>query len=147
VIADASVIVAAFSQVEAAHAVAREWLERALRAGLSAPVILLPEVASAIARSSGDAALAGQIVSDLLVSPINFLEVDGQLAAESARIARVHGIKGCDSIYVALAVRLNQPLVTLDAEQLTLGGMIADVRWPEPPDEQGAPDGASVPED
>ncbi|MFQ5856178.1 MAG: type II toxin-antitoxin system VapC family toxin [Anaerolineae bacterium] len=64
---DASVYVALFNTQEAGHAAGRAWLQRALSAqeSLSAPVILLAEVAAALSRGVGDIALAHEVVQDL----------------------------------------------------------------------------------
>lgn len=134
VIVDASVIVAANSDHEAGHVVARAWYDVAVQGKLAAPMILWSEVAAAIARESGSADLAERVIANLRVSPITFVPVDEDLAAEAAEIARTRRIRGCDAIYVALAVRLNEPLITLDEEQLRRGGAVAVVQRPSAPE-------------
>lgn len=129
-VVDASVLVAAHSEHEGAYEIAQAWLERALLGDLYAPVIALSEVSAAIARSSGDEALAEAVVQSLALSRIDFMPVDKSLALEAAAIGRRQRIRGCDAIYVALASRLGKPLVTLDGEQLTRGAGVAVVLRP-----------------
>lgn len=129
-IVDASVIVAANSESEAAHVVARAWYAAALEQGLSAPVIVWSEVAAAIARQSGRADFAQQVIANLKASPIRFVPVDEDLATRAAEIARSQRIRGCDAIYVALAAMTGEPLVTLDDEQIARGAAVATVMRP-----------------
>ncbi len=129
-IVDASVLVAANSGHESAHGVARLWYEQAIRSDLAAPAIVLAEVAAAISRATGNESLAESVVANLVRSPINFVAVDQELAAEAATIAIRQRIRGCDAIYVALAARLARPLVTFDGEQLSRSAPAAEARRP-----------------
>jgi predicted nucleic acid-binding protein len=40
-------------------------------------------------------------------------------------------LKGCDSVYIALAAQLDEALVTFDNEQLTRGATLIRVERPE----------------
>ena len=130
-VVDASVLVAAHSEREPGFEVSQNWLEGALHGELASPTIVLSE--GAIARSTGNAALAERVVRRLTDSPLTFVPVDESLAIEAAAIARTQRIRGCDAIYVALARRLDRPLITLDREQLARGAAVAVVRRPHEP--------------
>jgi predicted nucleic acid-binding protein len=45
--------------------------------------------------------------------------VDHDLAQAAARLAADHALRGADAVYMALALELSLPLITLDNEQLT----------------------------
>src|SRR5205809_958449 len=83
------------------------------------PVLFLAEVAGAVSRQSGRAALGRQASNTILTNADFQLEViDRSLAEAAARHAADLPLKGADAIYVALAERLGIPLVTWDNEQL-----------------------------
>lgn len=131
-VVDASVIVAAHHRDEPAHGASRAWLRRAAIEGrsLSAPSILLPEVASAIARTTGDHDLAMEFVHTLRRELITVEAVPEDLAARAAEIGSAHGLRGCDAVYVALAERLGEDLVTLDEQQLARGSGVVQTARP-----------------
>jgi len=52
-----------------------------------------------------------------LDSGVRFVEMDAQLIQDSARLAAQLGLRGADSTYVAVAVRLKLSLFTLDIDQ------------------------------
>ena len=63
--------------------------------------------------------LALDIVARLLTSPNLRLEaVDEPMGALAARLAAEYALRGADAIYVATALRLGLPLVSLDQQQL-----------------------------
>ncbi|RME46244.1 MAG: PIN domain-containing protein [Chloroflexi bacterium] len=130
---DASVYVALFNTQEAGHAASRAWLQGALSAGesLSAPVILLAEVAAALSRGVGDTALAHEVVRDLADSGlIQLVPITLALAARAAAIAADHRVRGCDAIYLAVAKQLDDQLITLDQQQLQRGAAIVPTARP-----------------
>ncbi|MEX0781384.1 MAG: type II toxin-antitoxin system VapC family toxin [Dehalococcoidia bacterium] len=133
-IVDASVVVAIFKTDDAHHTLARSWYRSALRGDLVVPSILLAEVAGALARPTGDpeeARLAVQSIRN--TTGIRVVPVDVALGQAAADIARTQRIRGCDAVYVALAARTGEPLITLDDEQIARGSAVAEVRRPEPP--------------
>jgi predicted nucleic acid-binding protein len=80
---------------------------------------LLTEVAGAIARRTGKPELAHQAVKRLLNIPsLRLVASDQQLGTAAARLAADLRLRGADAMYVAVAYRLNIPLVTWDREQL-----------------------------
>jgi predicted nucleic acid-binding protein len=130
---DASVYISLINAGEEQHASSWEWFEsaQAKQEPLSAPVILLAEVAAALSRGVGDSALAQRVVDQLKRSrAIELIPVTSALAEQAAAIAAEHRIRGCDAIYVALASRLDDSLVTLDRQQLERAPTIVTVRKP-----------------
>ena len=132
-IIDASVTIALVNAHEKEHASSWAWFEQARVADESifAPVILLSEVAAALSRGVGDSALAHRVVQQLARSElIELVPVTLAMAKQAATIAAEHRIRGCDAVYVALAEQLNEPLVTLDRQQLERGAAVVTVRRP-----------------
>ena len=119
---DASVLVAAGARDDAAGPASAAFLAAVLRAGvpIHQPTLTLVEVSAAIARRTGDAALAREAGVRLLALPgLALHPLDLELAAEAAAIAGRARLRGADSVYVAIALRHATALVTLDNELLT----------------------------
>ncbi len=130
---DASVYVALSNAGEAAHAASFAWLRRTIEEGaaITAPNIILAEVAAALSRGLGDPALALQAVATLQQSKIiTLMPVSQSLAELAAVIAAQHRIRGCDAIYVALAQQTGDALVTLDQQQLARGAAVVSTHPP-----------------
>ena len=131
-VVDASVVVAAHSPSEARHDLSAIWWKQTIADGcaLCAPAFLLPEVASAVMRSTGDAALVAQLVEQLRAGPVVLEPVTESLSARAAEIAAAHGLRGCDAVYVALAERRGEDLVTFDRHQLEQGATVVATSTP-----------------
>jgi predicted nucleic acid-binding protein len=133
-VVDASVCVALFKADEPGHEASRLWLARAGEKEddpVVSPVILLAEVASGLGRGLGDEELARQAVALLRTKRlVELFPVTEALAARAAEIAAEQRIRGCDSIYVALARQLGIALVTLDKHQLERGAAVVEVMRP-----------------
>jgi len=130
---DASVYVALVNAGEPHHAASWAWLQQAKAAqeALSAPFILLAEIASALSRGVGNPALAHQVVQQVLDSRfIDLYPITSHLAQEAAKIAADYKIRGCDAIYIALAVELGDSLITLDQQQFERGAAVVNTRKP-----------------
>jgi predicted nucleic acid-binding protein len=130
---DASVYVALVNAREREHASGWAWFEQARAADESvvAPVILLAEVAAALSRGTGDPTLAHRVVQQLAHSEvIELIPITMAMAEQAAVIAAEHRIRGCDAVYIALAVQLSDTLVTLDRQQLERGAALVTVRAP-----------------
>ena len=132
-VVDASVCVALFKSDEPGHEASRRWLDVAIEdeEPIVSPVILLAEVASSLGRGLGDAGLAQQVVA-LLRSKrlVQLFPATEALAARAAEIASEQRIRGCDSIYVALAKQLQMELITFDQQQLDRGATVVVTRRP-----------------
>jgi predicted nucleic acid-binding protein len=120
IVVDASVWVARLVPQDAFYEPVKAWMsaQRAAGAHFLAPALLLAEVAGAISRRTGDASLAEQAIQQLDSLPgLRLVEMDNSLLREAAKLAAELGLRGADSTYVAVASRLDLPLVTLDADQ------------------------------
>ncbi len=134
-VVDASVWVSRFLPQDTFHVESRHWVEERVRRreAVIIPTIALAEIAGAVARNSGrdyEGTDAARFVEDLSISC--FEVVDENLARLSARIAATLFLRGADAVYVAVAKRLNAPLVTWDNEQLTRGSPIIETLSPAP---------------
>ena len=93
---------------------------------------MLPEVAGAIARRTGDARLARRAMDRLLrLANLRLIPLDRVLAGSAASLAAGLKLRGADAVYVAVAQLLDLPLVTLDREQLARAGGAVTASRPE----------------
>lgn len=120
-VVDASVIVALANTHELHHNQCRAWFRDMARRNKSifAPAILLAEVGAALSRGMDDPKTGHQMREFLIESKLITLQpISLDLAKQAALIAINQRIRGCDAIYVALAQQLEEPLITLDNQQL-----------------------------
>ena len=88
-------------------------------------LVLLPEVAGAVARRTGDPRLARRAVDAVLRLPaLRLVQVDDSRA-------RRPGSPGADAVYIAAAAGLRLPLVTWDSEQRHRAARLVEVLVPE----------------
>ncbi|MCI0548664.1 MAG: PIN domain-containing protein, partial [Candidatus Rokubacteria bacterium] len=112
----------------------RSWLARHVAAGglVIAPALLLPEVAGAVARRTGEPRLARRAVAAVLRLPVlRLLPVDDVLARAAAGVAGRLRVRGADALYIAAAATLRLPLVTWDLEQRDRAAPLVEVLVPE----------------
>jgi len=83
---------------------------------LAAPAHLRLEVINALWSKSIDAGRLGDVARDLDDLDVLWFEIDGDLTEHAARIAAKTRLTVYDAAYVALALRLDAPLVTCDAK-------------------------------
>jgi hypothetical protein len=114
------------------HQSSLEWLAAAARTDvLAGPMLPLPESGGPIARETDDPSLALEIVSTLQRLPfVRLFPIGESLARFSADLAAVLRIRAADAFYVALASRMNIPLVTWDNQQLERGRRAATTVTP-----------------
>lgn len=120
-VVDASVWVSRFLPEDVFHQVSRTWLIEMTTAGMAlvAPTIALAEVSGSIARRTGNDQLGYQIVQQIRQLPaVQFIAVDDTLGQLAAQIASTYRLRGADAVYMAVAQRLQIPLVSWDQEQL-----------------------------
>jgi predicted nucleic acid-binding protein len=130
---DASVWVASLIKQEQHHAESALLLSRLVRDRrvASVPVLVLAEVAGAIARQSRDTASAEtglrfmRAQAWLSIHPVT--ESQGETAAA---IAARQFLRGADAVYAALARQLGTPLVTWDNELLERAAAVVPVFTP-----------------
>ena len=133
-VVDASVVVSRLVLHDVHHAASRRWLTRHVAAGglVIAPALLLPEVAGAVARRTGDPRLARRAVAAVLRLPaLRLVQVDDVLARSAAGIAGRLRVRGPDAVYIAAAAGLRLPLVTWDSEQRHRAARLVEVLVPE----------------
>lgn len=120
-VVDASVWVSRFLPEDAFHQASRMWLIEMATAGVAlvAPTIVLAEVSGSIARRTGNDQLSYQIVQQIRQLPsVQFIAVDDTLGQLAAQTASTYRLRGADAVYMAVAQRLQIPLISWDQEQL-----------------------------
>jgi len=133
-VVDASVVVSRLVLHDVNHEASRRWLTRHVAGGglVITPTLLLPEVAGAVARRTGEPRLARRATEAVLRLPgLRLVSVDDVLARTAARLAGRFRVRGADAIYIAVAAELRLPLVTWDIEQRDRGARLVEVLIPE----------------
>ena len=121
-VVDASVWVARLVPEDIHHVRSQTWLERFIADGglVAGPMLLTAEVAGAISRRTGDPTLARTAVARLLRLPVlRLVAIDRRLGETATRLAADLGLRGADAVYVATALELQVPLLTLDQDQFS----------------------------
>lgn len=121
VVLDASVWVSWLRPPDINHEASEIWLDQYIaREGLLVePALLLIEVAASISRQTGQAMRAKEAINTLRsISKIQIVPLASVLVQAAVDAAIDLQLRAGDSIYVALAHRLNIPLVSWDKEQL-----------------------------
>ncbi len=134
IVTDASVWVSHLTTQELHHTVSRRWLTTVVYGNtvIVAPALLLAEVGGAIARRTGDADLGHQAVKHILSTPnLRLVYTDSELGMLAADLAAVQRLRGADAMYVAVARRLNIPLVSWDQEQVTRAAGVVTAYMPD----------------
>jgi predicted nucleic acid-binding protein len=133
VVVDANVWASRLIQDDVHHARCLAWFRAQEGEGgmLVAPVLAIPEVAGAVMRRTGQRRLALDAIALLQDLPASRLvAVNRSLAATAARLAIKYALRGADAIYVAAALRLDLPLVSLDRQQLDRAQAVITVITP-----------------
>jgi predicted nucleic acid-binding protein len=131
---DASVFVNAFNLHESGHAASRQLLEAIQERAdpVLVPALLIPEVASAVARATGDTAGAVEYATAMADLPsLTVIPLTMPTARHAASLAATHRLRGADAIYLAVAQRYGTTLVSRDAEQRSRGAAMAPCQTPE----------------
>jgi predicted nucleic acid-binding protein len=133
VVVDASVWVSRLYLRDAHHSRSVSWFAaQTANTLLISPVIVLAEVASAVARRTGEPMMAMAMVARLRALPnLRLVAVDDPMGALAARLAAEQALRGADAVYVAAALSLGLPLVTLDQQQLERAQAVITVISPE----------------
>ena len=120
IVVDASIWVARLVPQDIFYTNVKTWFDTQskLETIFLSPGLMLAEVAGAISRRTGQQQLGLQVITNLQqLSNLQLVEMDNRLMIDSARLAARLGLRGADSVYVAVAMRLNIPLATLDQDQ------------------------------
>jgi predicted nucleic acid-binding protein len=122
---DASVWVSRLVSQDEFHAAVKSWMEEQRESGVQfiSPALLLAEVGGAISRRTGEARLGKKAITQLENLPgLRLVEMDNELVRQAAKLAAELGLRGADSMYVAVARQLDLPLVTFDVDQRERAG-------------------------
>ncbi|MCL5998175.1 MAG: PIN domain-containing protein [Chloroflexi bacterium] len=118
---DASVHVNALSPMEAGSTDSQAFLEYVYQHSfpVSAPTLLLVEVAAVVARAFNDAAHGVALAQALRLLPGQiWIPLDERLARQASQLAAQYRLRGADAVYAAVAHVEKTTLVTLDHQQL-----------------------------
>lgn len=129
VVVDASVWVARLVPQDEFHLLVKNWMVDQREDGVQfvSPALLLAEVAGAISRRTRPD-LAQRALHELDALPrLRIVEMSNSLLMAAARLAADLGLRGADSVYVATAVQLSVPLLTLDIDQKARAGAVAKI--------------------
>lgn len=131
---DASVFVNAFNPHEAGQPESLAVLTALRERGdpIVVPALLLPEIASAVARATGDreGALAyARATADL--PHVTLVSLTSAMARQAAELAAMHRLRGADAVYVAVARRYGTTLLSRDEEQRRRASAIVSCQRPE----------------
>ena len=131
---DASVFVNAFNPHEDGHAESLQILAAIHQHGdpVIVPALLLPEIASAVARASDDSVGALQYANATAALPhVTLVTLTHALARQAAELAATHRLRGADAVYLAVARRYGTTLVSRDDEQRTRASTVTICQTPE----------------
>ncbi|OFW03090.1 MAG: hypothetical protein A3I61_03640 [Acidobacteria bacterium RIFCSPLOWO2_02_FULL_68_18] len=96
------------------------------------PALLLPEVASAVARASQDGVGALQYANATAALPhVILVSLTSAMSRQAADLAATHRLRGADAVYLAVARRYGTTLVSRDEEQRLRGSAVAACQTPE----------------
>jgi predicted nucleic acid-binding protein len=131
---DASVFVNAFNPHEEGHAESLQILAAIHERGdpVIVPTLLLPEIASAVARATDDRAGALQYAAATAALPhLTLIPLTAAVARQAVDLAANHRLRGADAVYVAVARRYGTTIVSRDDEQRTRGAAVVTCQTPE----------------
>ena len=99
---------------------------------LFCPTLVLPECAAAIARPTGNATLAQELVALVENYPgLQLIPLEAHLAHQAVEVATNHRLRGADAAYVAVASMCKAMLLTRDGEMLERGSLIVPAMTPD----------------
>jgi predicted nucleic acid-binding protein len=119
IVADASIWIARLVSEDVFYQPVKDWMSARLAEEdqFLAPSLLLAEIGGAISRRTAPALALRAIEQVQSLPGLQLIEMEQSLVHEAAQLAAELGLRGADSTYVAVAARLDLPLVTLDADQ------------------------------
>lgn len=119
IVVDASVWVARLVSQDVFYEPVQEWMSTRLEENnrFLAPSLLLAEIGGAISRCTTSSLGLKAIEQVENLPGLQLVEMENSLLREAAVLAAELGLRGADSTYVAVAARLDLPLMTLDIDQ------------------------------
>lgn len=130
VVVDASVWVSRLVESDEFHLPVKDWMnaQREQAATFVSPSLLLAEVGGVITRVTGKPELGWSTIQSIENLPdVRIVDMDKALMDDASRIAAQYGVRGADSIYIAVASVLKIPLVTFDNDQREKASKLVDV--------------------
>jgi predicted nucleic acid-binding protein len=124
----------AFNPHEEGHAESLALLTAIQQGGdpVIVPTLLLPEIASAVARASDDRAGALQYANATAALPhLTLVSLTPTTGRQAAELAATYRLRGADAVYFAVARRYGTTLVSRDEEQRSRGSAVATCQTPE----------------
>lgn len=124
----------AFNPHEEGHAESLAILAAIQQGGdpVIVPTLLLPEIASAVARASNDDAGALQYANATAALPhLTLVSLTPTTARQAAELAANHRVRGADAVYLAVARRYGATFVSRDEEQRSRGSAVVTCQTPE----------------
>ena len=131
---DSSVFIASIRTEEPHHLASLDFLDQlqAQPSSVFCPSLALPECSAALARRTGDIALAQRLVSIVKnFIGMRMVALSIPLAERAAQIAAAQRLRGADSVYVAVAEEFAATLVTWDGEMLQRGAALITTITPD----------------
>jgi len=96
------------------------------------PVLVIPEIAAAVARASDDSAGALEYADATAALPhVTLVTLTPATARQAAELAATYRLRAADAIYLAVAHRYGTTLVSRDREQRARGSAVVTCRTPE----------------
>jgi predicted nucleic acid-binding protein len=124
---DTSFLAAIYLPTDRHHGSAARWLaENYAKRDLVTPSLARCEFASVLARNG----VSSDNVDEALASlgrRFTIFDTTEDLLQLATEVARDQRVRGCDSVFVALAMRQRAALVTFDVDQAQKGGVIVEV--------------------
>ena len=119
IVVDASIWVARLVSEDIFYQPVRDWMSARLEQDdqFLAPSLLLAEIGGAISRRTTSSLGLKAIEQVKSLPGLQLIEMEQALIDDAAQLAAELGLRGADSTYVAVAVRLDLPLITLDIDQ------------------------------
>jgi predicted nucleic acid-binding protein len=130
VVVDASVWVSRLIESDEFHISVKDWMntQREQDTTFVSPSLLLAEVGGVISRVTGKPELGLNAIQKIENLPdIRIVDMDKALMDNASRIAAKYGVRGADSVYVAVAATLKIPLVTFDVDQREKASKVVEV--------------------
>jgi len=96
------------------------------------PVLVIPEIAAAVARASDDGAGALEYAdATAALAHVTLVTLTPATARQAAELAATYRLRAADAVYLAVAHRYGTTLVSRDREQRTRGSAVVTCRTPE----------------
>lgn len=119
IVVDASIWVARLVSEDVFYEPVKEWMYARLEENdqFLSPSLLLTEIGGAISRRTTPSLGLKAIEHVQSLPGLQLIEMEHTLIRDAAQLAAELGLRGADSTYVAVAARLDLPLITLDVDQ------------------------------